>query len=167
MPSASAGSATAPQGSGYATGQTCWPIPGVQWPSGTRCSRRRRWTPLWRPPSVKQPRTQKYTPSSAWEGYSFIWNPTPIGFIKWLLTWKVISNVLHFHTIIHFVIFHLGLWLRVCFFIVLNIYHSNVYKNVHSHLYKPESSEMFWTLANAYAYFIHLGDLQNHLRKEY
>lgn len=52
-PSARPGSATAPQALGYATGQTCWPTPGVQWPSGTRCSQRRRWMLRWRPPSAK------------------------------------------------------------------------------------------------------------------
>lgn len=66
-PLASAGLAMAHQGLGSATGQTCWPIPGVQWPSGTLCNQKRKWTRLSRPQSVKWT-DRIFTLSHAWKG---------------------------------------------------------------------------------------------------
>lgn len=53
MPLGSAGSVTGPAEWACATGQTCWRTPDAPWPSGTPCSRRRRWTQPWRLPSAK------------------------------------------------------------------------------------------------------------------
>lgn len=111
---ASAGLGMGPAVSGYATGRTCWLIPGARLPSGTHCSQRRRSTLPWRLLYVKKDahlHTERHL-----HGRVILCFQT--------LSTKCLSNLIYINLSLHF----LGLWILYR----MIIYHNEcIFNNIH------------------------------------